>query len=190
MAVIGFIGLGVMGVPMCSNIAKKHDGKVLAFDVSPQSGDALRDTNAQVVSRIEEIWSEADVVFLSLPGGQQVESVCLGADGVENSSIKPQIVVDLSTTSVATAQKVGQALRAAGIQFADAPVARTREAAQRGELSIMVGAPNELFESIEPMLRYIGTDVARCGSVGSGQFVKLINNALLDVNVIAIALNP
>lgn len=64
---------------------------------------------------------------------------------------------------------------------------RTREAAERGELSIMAGCSGELFVTIEPILRYMGTDIIHVGSVGSGQFVKLINNALLDVNVIAIA---
>jgi 3-hydroxyisobutyrate dehydrogenase-like beta-hydroxyacid dehydrogenase len=100
---------------------------------------------------------------------------------------KPTIIVDLSTTAVAAARAVAERLNARGIAFADAPVARTREAAQRGELSIMVGAPPELFARIEPLLRYIGSDVTHCGGVGCGQVVKLINNALLFENVVAIA---
>ena len=184
---IGFIGLGVMGAPMCHNVATKHDGGVLAFDLSPSASEALADTKARIVARIEEIWNAADLVFLSLPGGRQVEEVCIGPQGVLHRDRKPEIVVDLSTTAVATARKVAEALAAAGIAFADAPVARTREAAQRGELSIMVGAPDALFAIIEPMLRYMATDITHCGPVGSGQFVKLVNNALLDVNVIAIA---
>jgi 3-hydroxyisobutyrate dehydrogenase-like beta-hydroxyacid dehydrogenase len=187
MKTIGFIGLGVMGAPMCRNVATKHDGAVLAFDLSPSATEALRDTKARIVARIEEIWSAADLVLLSLPGGRQVEEVCLGPQGVRHQTSKPGILVDLSTTAVATARKVAEALSAAGIAFADAPVARTREAAQKGELSIMVGAPPELFGTVEPVLRYMATDVTHCGPVGSGQFVKLVNNALLDVNVIAIA---
>jgi 3-hydroxyisobutyrate dehydrogenase-like beta-hydroxyacid dehydrogenase len=187
MTTIGFIGLGVMGAPMCRNVATKHDGAVLAFDLSPSATEALRDTKARIVARIEEIWSAADLVLLSLPGGRQVEEVCLGPQGVQHQTSKPGILVDLSTTAVATARKVAEALSAAGIAFADAPVARTREAAQKGELSIMVGAPPELFGTVEPVLRYMATDVTHCGPVGSGQFVKLVNNALLDVNVIAIA---
>ena len=184
---IGFIGLGVMGAPMCRNVANKHDGEVLAFDLSSAASEALADTKAHIASRIEEIWNAADVVFLSLPGGRQVEEVCIGQQGVQQQSRKPRIIVDLSTTSVATARKVAEILADLGIAFADAPVARTREAAQKGELSIMVGSPAELFETIEPMLRYMATDLTHCGPVGSGQFVKLVNNALLDVNVIAIA---
>jgi 3-hydroxyisobutyrate dehydrogenase-like beta-hydroxyacid dehydrogenase len=96
------------------------------------------------------------------------------------------VIVDLSTTAVALARCVAAELAAQGVAFADAPVARTREAAQRGELSIMVGAEPELFTQIEPLLRYIGSDVTHCGGIGCGQVVKLVNNALLFANVVAL----
>jgi 3-hydroxyisobutyrate dehydrogenase-like beta-hydroxyacid dehydrogenase len=184
---IGFIGLGVMGSAMCRNVAARHEGPVLAFDLSPQAREALSDTRARIAARIDEVWDAADVVFLSLPGAAQVEAVCLDAEGIALRPRKPGTVIDLSTTSVATARKVGGALAAAGVAFADAPVARTREAALKGELSIMVGAAPALFPAIEPLLRYMGTDITHGGAVGSGQFLKLVNNALLDVNVIAIS---
>ncbi len=96
-------------------------------------------------------------------------------------------MVDLSTTTVASARDIAERMRALDVAFADAPVARTREAAQRGELSIMVGADEALFARIEPLLRYMGTDVTRCGGVGCGQVVKLINNALVFENTVALA---
>ena len=95
--------------------------------------------------------------------------------------------MDLSTTTVAVARTVAEQLSPRGIAFADAPVARTREAAQRGELSIMVGADEALYARIEPLLRYMGSDVTRCGGVGCGQVVKLVNNALVFENTVAIA---
>jgi 3-hydroxyisobutyrate dehydrogenase-like beta-hydroxyacid dehydrogenase len=82
---------------------------------------------------------------------------------------------------------VAERLSSKGIAFADAPVARTREAAQRGELSIMVGADEALYTRIEPLLRYMGSDVTHCGGLGCGQVVKLINNALVFENTVAIA---
>jgi 3-hydroxyisobutyrate dehydrogenase-like beta-hydroxyacid dehydrogenase len=187
MTTIGFIGLGVMGAPMCRNMAAKHPYPVIAFDLAAGAREALAGGEARLASRVDEVWDQADVVFLSVPGAPEVEALCLGPDGPTGRERKPTAVVDLSTTSVATARKVAEVLGQAGVAFADAPVARTREAAQKGELSIMVGAPKELFDTIEPLLRYIGTDVTHTGAVGSGQFVKLVNNALLDVNVIAIA---
>lgn len=185
--VIGFIGLGVMGGPMCRNMAVKHAGDVIAFDMNEQAYALLDGTNAQRAATIADVAARADVVFLSLPGGPQVEQVCLGAEGLSAGSRRPAVIVDLSTTTVASARATAKALAERGIAFADAPVARTREAAQRGELSIMVGADEALFARVEPLLRYIGSDVTRCGEVGCGQVVKLINNALVFENTVALA---
>jgi 3-hydroxyisobutyrate dehydrogenase-like beta-hydroxyacid dehydrogenase len=181
---IGFVGLGVMGGPMCRNVASKHAGKVLMLDREPSTMAALSDTKAQAASSLEALAAAADVVFLSLPGGPQVESV---SAGIQGAARKGTVVVDLSTTPVAVARAVGVRLTAAGLVFADAPVARTREAAQRGELSIMVGAEPNVFARLKPLLDYMGSDVTLCGDVGCGQVVKLINNALVFENTLALA---
>lgn len=186
-AVIGFVGLGVMGGPMCRNVALEHAGDVIAFDLNIAAFAALEGTKARCAGTIAELAGQADVVFLSLPGGAQVAEVCLGPQGLASLARPPSVVVDLSTTAVAVACTVAAGLAAKGIAFADAPVARTREAAQRGELSIMVGADAVLYARIEPLLRYMGSDVTHCGGVGCGQVVKLINNALLFENTVAIA---
>lgn len=189
--VIGFVGLGVMGGPMCRNIALKHKGDVIAYDVSENAFNALEGTGAKRANSLAEIAAQADMVFLSLPGGPQVEKVCLGEPGVTEGLVKgdnkPSVIVDLSTTTVESARKIAAALHAAGVAFADAPVARTREAAQRGELSIMVGASVQLFQQIQPILSYMGTDVTHCGDTGCGQVVKLVNNALVFENTLALA---
>jgi 3-hydroxyisobutyrate dehydrogenase-like beta-hydroxyacid dehydrogenase len=185
--VIGFVGLGVMGGAMCRNVALKHGGEVIAFDMNGAAFAALEGTQARRARTLEEVSVQADIVFLSLPGGQQVEQVCLGPQGLASVSQPPSLIVDLSTTTVAIARAVAERLSAKGIAFADAPVARTREAAQRGELSIMVGADAGLYARIEPLLRYMGSDVTHCGGVGCGQVVKLVNNALVFENTVAIA---
>ncbi len=184
---VGFIGLGVMGGPMCRNMAKKHNGRVFAFDLSAEAVAALSDTSALPAASIAQLAAEADVIFLSLPGGAQVEAVC-GEGGPILPNAKPgTLVVDLSTTSVAAARKVGALLEAKGLSFADAPVARTREAAQRGELSIMVGADDAVVARAKPLLDHIASDVTHCGGVGTGQVVKLINNTLVFEHVVALA---
>ena len=185
--VIGFVGLGVMGGPMCRNVALKHSGPVIAFDMSPAAFAALDGTKARRAETLAEVAEQSDIVFLSLPGGPQVEQVCLGGQGLASVSAPPSIIVDLSTTTVGTARAIAERLSPKGIEFADAPVARTREAAQRGELSIMVGADEILYARIEPLLRYMGSDITRCGGVGCGQVVKLVNNALVFENTVAIA---
>lgn len=185
--VIGFVGLGVMGGPMCRNIALKHGGEVIAFDMNSAAFAALDGTKAHRAARLGEVAEQADIVFLSLPGGPQVEEVCLGPQGLASVARLPSVIVDLSTTTVAVARATAGRLSSQGVAFADAPVARTREAAQRGELSIMVGADETLYARIEPFLRYMGSDITHCGAVGCGQVVKLVNNALVFENTVAIA---
>ena len=185
--VIGFVGLGVMGGAMCRNIALKHPGDVIAFDMSSAAFAALDGTKARRAKSLREVAEQADIVFLSLPGGLQVEQVCIGAEGLASVPKPPSIIVDLSTTTVAVARTLAERLASVGVAFADAPVARTREAAQRGELSIMVGADAALYAKIEPLLRYMGSDVTHCGGSGCGQVVKLVNNALVFENTVAIA---
>jgi len=185
---IGFVGLGNIGGPMARNLATKHAGEVIAFDVSPAAFASLDGTKARRAHSLAELAAGADVVFTSLPGSPQVEAVCMGPDGLLAAAARrATTVVDLSTTTVATARAVGARLAEAGVAFADAPVARTVEAARRGELSIMVGADPAVFARIEPLLRHLGSDVALCGGIGCGQVVKLVNNALVFEQTAAVA---
>jgi len=184
---IGFIGLGVMGGPMCRNVAVKHDGDVIAFDMADAAFESIADTKASRAASIPELAEQADIVFLSLPGGPQVESVCLGKAGLASANPPPSIIIDLSTTSVASARTTASKLTELGITFVDAPVARTREAAQRGELSIMVGSDSDTFAQIKPYLLYMASDVTHGGDIGCGQVLKLTNNALVFENTLALA---
>lgn len=183
-ATLGFIGLGVMGGPMCRNVVKKHGAPVHAFDMVPGALQELREAGAVAEASVEDVARTAEVIFLSLPGGKQVQTVCTA---IAEVAAPGTIIVDLSTTSVAEARAVAAMLAEKDILFADAPVARTRQAAQEGTLSIMVGASEELFARVQPLLAYMGSDVTRCGEVGCGQVVKLINNCLLFEHVAAIA---
>lgn len=181
---IGFIGLGAMGAGMCGNVVRKHGAPVHAFDLNPEALAVQVANGAIAAGSVVEIAKAARVVLLSLPGGRQVDAVCTE---IAEHAAPGTVVIDLSTTGVVDARSVAAKLAAAGMEFADAPVARARQAAVDGTLSIMVGAPDALFARIEPLLRYMGSDVTHCGEVGCGQVVKLINNTLLFENVAAIA---
>jgi 3-hydroxyisobutyrate dehydrogenase-like beta-hydroxyacid dehydrogenase len=166
-------------------MALKHSGRVIAFDLSASALDALSDTKAEQAASIASLAAQADMIFLSLPGGPQVEKVC--GEEIAGPARSGTIIVDLSTTPVSLARQVAASLAGKGLSFADAPVARTREAAQKGQLSIMVGAPQEIFDRIRPMLDYIATDITHGGDVGSGQVLKLVNNMLVFENVVTLA---
>ena len=98
-----------------------------------------------------------------------------------------QIVVDHTTAPVGLTRVLAARLAEASIDFLDAPVARTRAAAQEGALSIMVGGNRATFDRVRPLLACMGTEITYCGAVGCGQIVKLLNNMVLIQTVVALA---
>ena len=184
---LGFIGLGVMGEPMCRNLAKKSGARVVAFDVRPEPLAALAADGVAGGASIADVVQRADVVFLCLPGEPQVRSVCFEAGGVVGAARSGQTIVDCSTAPVALARKLAAAFEARGVDFADAPVARTAQAARDGTLSIMVGGDAEVFARIRPLLACMGSEVTHCGAAGAGQAVKLMNNMVVAQTVVALA---
>jgi 3-hydroxyisobutyrate dehydrogenase-like beta-hydroxyacid dehydrogenase len=181
---IGFIGLGVMGEPMCRNLAAKCGDDVLGLDLGPAPLERLKTFGVQAASGVREIAERCSTVFLSLPGVPAVKEVC-GSLMLHMHS--GTYVVDLSTTTVALARELNSRFEARGIQFCDAPVARTREAAEKGTLSIMVGGSEAVFNRVRPLLAHMGREITHCGAPGAGQATKLINNMVLFQNVVALA---
>jgi 3-hydroxyisobutyrate dehydrogenase-like beta-hydroxyacid dehydrogenase len=185
--VIGFIGLGVMGEPICRNLAAKSGGKILAYDIQPAPLERLKAAGVQAAASVREIAERCNMIFLSLPGASEVKTVCVGPGSLMLYMRAGSYVVDLSTVSVAVARDLQSRFYARGVYFADAPVARTRQAAEQGTLSIMVGGTEQVFKRIKPMLAHIATDITFCGGPGAGQATKLINNMVLFQNVVALA---
>ncbi|MEM7465585.1 MAG: NAD(P)-dependent oxidoreductase [Pseudomonadota bacterium] len=184
---IGFIGVGVMGEPMCRNIAEKSGCIVTAFDLNPEPLKRLQASGVQCVSSIAEVVEASSIVFLSLPGGPQLADVCNNENGLLEHVKKGQTIVDTSTAPVALTRSLAEKFAALEVGYADTPIARTRQAAEAGTLSIMVGADDVVFRRIEPFLRCCATDITHCGDVGCGQVSKLLNNMVLFQNVVAIA---
>jgi 3-hydroxyisobutyrate dehydrogenase len=183
---IGFIGLGVMGEPICRNLARKSGTRVIAFDVSPEPLQRLRTEGAAIAASVADVVKQSDLLFLCLPSARHVRSVFEG-DGILNNIRGGQIVVDLGTSSVKQTRDFAGQLREKGAFWADAPIARTRQAAQDGTLSVMVGATPELYAAIEPLIRCFATDVTHCGEVGAGQVTKILNNMVVFETVNALA---
>jgi 3-hydroxyisobutyrate dehydrogenase-like beta-hydroxyacid dehydrogenase len=182
---LGFIGTGVMGEPMCRNLAAKSGARVLAWDLSPAPLERLRTSGVAVAPSPAEAAARASVLFLCLPGGVQLRALCEGE--LLGAARRGLTVVDLGTSGVALAKELAQRFAARGADYADAPIARTREAAQKGTLSITVGAAPAVFARIEPLLRCMGSEITHCGGVGSGQVVKILNNMVLFQTVNALA---
>jgi 3-hydroxyisobutyrate dehydrogenase-like beta-hydroxyacid dehydrogenase len=171
---LGFVGLGVMGEPMCRNLARKSGRGVVAWDPRREPLERLAADGVAAARSLGEVAEKARVVFLSLPGEAQVRQVAKALQG--------STLVDCSTAPVSLARELAREF-----EFADAPVARTRQAAIDGTLSVMVGASESLFLRIEPLLRCMASDVTHCGPPGAGQAVKLLNNMVLSITVMALA---
>ena len=184
---IGFIGLGVMGEPMCRNLRVKSGLKVVAFDNDPSPLQRIKDHGVQIGESLRAAAEGSDVVFLSLPSGEVVEEVVHAKDGLLAAVKAGQIVVDLSTSPVDLTRKLAQVFAARGAIFIDAPVARTRAAAEAGTLSVMVGGEPSVFERVRPLLATFADEITLCGPVGCGQVVKIMNNMVLFEIGVAIA---
>ena len=183
---IGFIGLGVMGEPICRNLLKKSGAQVVAFDLASEPLQRLRAEGAAIAASVAEVAQQGEILFLCLPSAKQVRAVFEG-DGILPHVRRGQIVVDLGTTSVGQTRDFAKGLQAKGAAWLDAPIARTRQAAQDGTLSVMVGGPLQHFGAIEPLIRCFATDVTHCGEVGAGQVTKILNNMVLFETVNALA---
>jgi len=181
---IGFIGLGVMGEPMCRNLATKSGRAVIGYDVARAPLERLHAQGVTAARDMTALAHDCDIVFLSLPGGEELEAVCATLLGAARAG---QIIVDLGTSPVRLTRAVAQAFVARAAAYADAPVARTREAAERGTLSVMVGADDATFAAIRPLLNCFAAEVTHCGAVGTGQIAKLMSNMVLFQTVVALS---
>src|SRR5690606_3952346 len=186
--VIGFVGVGVMGEPMCRHLANKTGCTVLATDRDPAPLERLAQHGVQTAD-IAEIASRADIIFMSLPSGKVVESVVIGenGNGLLDLCRQGQVIVDLSTSPAPLTRELAGKLAQRGIEFADAPVMRTRAAAEAGTLAVPVGAPDALFARIQPLIACFASDITHAGDIGAGQVVKILNNMVLYETVLALA---
>jgi 3-hydroxyisobutyrate dehydrogenase-like beta-hydroxyacid dehydrogenase len=165
MAAIGCIGLGVMGEPICANLVRKSGCRVLGYDLHPEPLARLAKHGLEACGSAEEVAQQASTLFLSLPGGPELAVLGARLLGVMGQS---QVLVDLSTAPVDLTRELAEKFAAQGVAYADAPVARTRFAAERGELSVMVGADAATFSHVEPYLRCFASDILHCGGIGAG----------------------
>jgi 3-hydroxyisobutyrate dehydrogenase-like beta-hydroxyacid dehydrogenase len=184
---IGFIGLGVMGEPICRNLAAKSGEAVVAYDRRAEPLERLAAHGVKRAGAVREVAERSDVVFLSLPGAREVKDVCAGTGSLLMFMRPGSYVVDLSTAPVALARDLQGRFAARGIHFLDAPVARTRAAAENGTLAVMVGGAEADLARVRPLLRHFATEITHCGGAGAGQALKIVNNMLLFQNVAALA---
>ncbi len=188
---IGYIGLGVMGEPMCAHLVNKASSvgisEVLAYDLNPEPLNRLAALGATIAESPRALCEAVDVVMFCLPDGDKVRTLVHESGELLASSRANQLILDLGTTPVPQTREMHEAFAQRNVQFADSPVTRTRQAAKDGTLSTLVGGTVENFSRAEPLLRCFSSEVTHCGPVGAGQVVKQMNNMVLFQTVTAIA---
>ena len=185
--VIGFIGLGVMGNSMSKNLLKNKKWSVIVKDLNQSKEEDLQNHGAIIASDIKEVFDKSDVIITCLPGGSYVNEMYFGKQDLI-SVIKPnKYIVDMSTSQPDLMVKLNINIKKKNSFFADAPIAKTRQAAIDGTLAIMVGSDLNTYKHLLPVFNLIGEDIMHCGDVGSGQLTKIMNNMILFETVVALS---
>lgn len=182
MAKLGFVGLGIMGRPMCNNLLKAGH-TVVAFTRNAAVLDACVAGGAVRAASNREVGEKADVIFTMLPDGPEVETVVLGPGGILEGAKAGAMIIDMSSINPLVSQKIAKACAAKGVDFVDAPVSGGEPKAIDGTLAIMVGASPEVFAKAEPLLKCMGSSVTLTGPVGAGNTTKLANQIMVACNI-------
>lgn len=172
---IGFIGTGVMGLPMARNVIK-GGFEVTAFDINPDALQTIRQDGGAAADSAKGAAAGADMVVTMLPNGDHVMAAVFGEDGALEGMSDGALLIDMSTILPTVTDELTQRLAAAGRRLVDAPVGRTSRHAEEGKLLIMAGGEADDVEAARPILECMGDTIIHCGLAGSGARMKLINN--------------
>jgi 2-hydroxymethylglutarate dehydrogenase len=181
---VGFVGLGNMGQPMALNLVKK-DFKIIAFDLRRECVELLATAGAHAAGSVAEVARQSDIILMSLPSPAASWAVFSGDGGLLANAHPGTIFVELSTISPSQARSMAEQASAAGMSLLDAGISGGVPSAVQGKLTIMVGGSQEIFQKAQPYLKAIGENIYYVGSSGTGMVVKLVNNAIAHVNVVA-----
>ena len=174
---IGFVGLGIMGEPMCENIVKKHDDEVYVFDFVQAQVDKLVAVGAKACTSSKEVAENVDVFISMVPKSEHSRAVY---DEVVTVAREGLTCIDMSTIDPSVSVEISKMIKAKGAQFIDAPVVKSKPAAIAGKLGIYVGGDEATFEAMKPILLYMGENVIRMGDNGKGLVMKICHNALVS----------
>lgn len=182
---IGFIGLGVMGVPMVKNLlAAEHDVSVNRIKLETEF---LLEQGAVRGESPKEVASNSEVTILMLPNTPEVEEVLFGEKGVAEGMAAGSLIIDMSSIAPVETVKFAQKIMALGGEYLDAPVSGGQSGAETATLTIMAGGPESTFQRALPILKHLGSSITRIGDHGSGQVAKVANQIIVALTIQAVA---
>lgn len=181
---IGFIGLGIMGKPMCKNLLKKGYCCHI-YDINENAAEELKQEGAVRESTAAEVGSKCEIVITMLPNSPHVKQAVLGENGILHAMKKGSILIDMSSIAPGASQEIYKALQEKGIEMIDAPVSGGEPKAIDGTLSIMAGGKQEVFDKVKELLLCMGSSAVYCGDIGAGNTTKLANQIVVALNIAA-----
>jgi 2-hydroxy-3-oxopropionate reductase len=179
---IGFIGLGIMGKPMAKNLINAGYDLVV-LDINKPAVDELVEMGAESAASPAEVAGIVSKVITMLPDGPQVEEVVLGPNGILENAGSDTVLIDMSSISPTVSKKVADGLATKGARALDAPVSGGEPGAIAGQLAIMVGGPEDLFNDAKPIFDVVGKSAVLVGDTGAGQTCKLVNQILVGIHI-------
>jgi 2-hydroxy-3-oxopropionate reductase len=183
---VGFIGLGIMGGPMASNLVEAGYELVL-YNRTKEKAEKIAGDETRIAETPREVAEESDIVIAMLPDSPQVQEIVAGEGGVLEGIREGSLVVDMSTISPVVTRKLAAQVEERGASMLDAPVSGGDVGAQGGTLSIMVGGSEEDFERAKPLFDAMGQTVTHVGPSGAGQVVKAANQIVVALTIEAVS---
>lgn len=181
---IGFIGLGIMGSPMCSHLIAA--GHQLFVHTRSKVPAAIAESSATQCLTARGVAERADIVILMLPDTPDVERVLFGETGVASGLTAGKLVIDMSSISPMETQAFAKRIQALGCDYLDAPVSGGEVGAKAASLTIMVGGSEVAFERAKPLFEKMGRNITHVGGSGAGQITKVANQIIVALNIAAV----
>lgn len=187
---VGFVGLGIMGLPMAKNLLDAGY-RVVGYNRSAEPIEELADYGGEAGGSPRDVAERSDIVITCLPDSPDVRMVVLGGDGEDEPLVhgvsEGMTVIDMSTISPTVTEELADALAEAGVDLLDAPISGGEEGAVEGTLSIMVGGDADVLAAHRDILDVMGATVTHCGPTGTGQVTKACNQIVVACTNLAVS---
>ncbi|CCK77230.1 6-phosphogluconate dehydrogenase [Oleispira antarctica RB-8] len=186
LAKIGFIGMGLMGIPMsCRLLAAGY--AVTVWNRNPDKTQLPVKQGAQVANSLTELCKNSDIIMLCVSDTSAVEEIVLAKGGVLENLVAGKIIIDFSSIDPETTRRLAKLVAGKSCHWLDTPVSGGVSGAEQGTLAIMAGGEEKLLDSVRPLLEPLSQRITRMGDVGAGQVTKICNQMIVSCNVLVMA---
>jgi len=183
---IGFIGLGIMGKPMATNIS--NAGLPLTvYDRHPENVDDLVESGAIAGTSPADVGEKSDIIITMVQNSPESEQAITGSGGILSGASRNDLVIDMSSIEPRVSKIISEKCASKGVKFIDAPVSGGEPFAKSGDLAIMAGGNYDDFERAKPLFEIVGKSSVLCGGTGAGNVTKLANQIIVGANIHALS---